>query len=63
MTSSMKKMEKKEMPHEMDVKLKGISLVAVKGDRGDRGDPGRNPLTASKKAPLNPQVGDLWYQT
>lgn len=27
-----------------------------------RGVDGRNPLTVSKLAPSNPQIGDLWYQ-
>jgi hypothetical protein len=30
--------------------------------KGDKGDDGRNPLTASKVAPINPQIGDLWYK-
>lgn len=48
-----------------------------KGDVGEKGDngvdgytpkknkdyfDGRNPLTASKSAPTNPQIGDLWYK-
>lgn len=32
------------------------------GEDGALGADGRNPLTASRKAPSNPQIGDLWYQ-
>lgn len=32
------------------------------GDNGAPGVDGRNPLTASRRAPQNPQIGDLWYK-
>lgn len=32
------------------------------GEKGDTGEPGRNPMTVSKTAPINPEIGDLWYQ-
>jgi hypothetical protein len=34
----------------------------IKGVHYNDGKNGRNPLTVSKSAPLNPQIGDLWYK-
>ena len=58
----------------LDEKLDGVFYIAeevkntkdgytpVKGVDYVDGKDGRNPLTVSKTAPINPQKGDLWYK-
>ena len=56
----LRKIVKKEV-QKMDItNLDNLSVLV--GKQGERGTDGRNPLTASKTPPINPQIGDLWYQ-
>lgn len=48
---------------EVDEKAtEALNREIVNGIDGVNGVDGRNPMTVSKTTPINPEIGDLWYQ-